>query len=205
MTDRPQKEDTQLAPEMEDLAQEIGQFMEYWGFKKVHGEIWCHLFLSKQGLDAAELMARLKISKALVSISLKELQEFQVIEEVGKTDRGTRLYVAKPDIVTPIVDTIRRRERRMMARIESAHSLLSRLPESERARMDIDWNRVNYLGQLIEIANAGLENLIKKKWQNFSEFFFLRRRYTSLNSRIGNHNNTHPSTNDSPEHREESH
>lgn len=179
--------------------------MEYWGFKKVHGEIWCHLFLSKQGLDAADLMARLNISKALVSISLKELQEFNVIEETGKSDRGTRLYAAKPDIVTPIVDTIRRRERRMMGRIQSAHTLLSGLPETERARLDIDWGRVAYLGQLIEIANAGLENLIGKKWQNFSEFFFLRRRYNSLHSRKQKNDSRHPANDRHPEQGEGSH
>lgn len=162
-----------IAPEMEHLAQEIGRFMEYWGFKRVHGEIWCHLFLAKNGLDAADLMARLKISKALVSISLKELQEFHVIEESGKSDRGTKLYYAKPDIVTPILETIRRRERRMMARIQSAHTLLQRLPEAERARLDIDWLRVDYMGQLIEWANRGLENLIKKKWNSLTKLFFL--------------------------------
>lgn len=165
-----------MPPEIEDLAQEIGQFMEYWGFKKVHGQIWCHLFLSTNGLDASDLMARLGVSKALVSISLKELQEFQVIEEAGKSERGTRVYCAKPDIVTPIVETIRRRERRMLSRMQAAHSLLEGLPETEKDEVDLNWERVRYLGQLIELASQGLENVIKKKWHMLGDLLYLKKK-----------------------------
>ena len=91
-----------ISPELEDLAHQIGEFMEYWGFKKVHGQIWCHLFLSSTPLDASELMSRLGISKALVSISLKELLKYEVIRESGKSDRGTRCYQATEDVMTPI-------------------------------------------------------------------------------------------------------
>lgn len=162
---------SKIPPELEDLANEIGQFMEYWGFKKVHGQIWCHLFLSKHGLDAAELMARLNVSKALISISLKELQEFDVIAEAGKSERGTRCYIARADLWTPVIETIRRRERRMMARMQSAHTLLLGMPEAEKQALDVDWSRVGFLGQLIEIASQSLENLVKKKWDVFSKFF----------------------------------
>lgn len=162
-------------PEVEDLAEQIGRFIEYWGFKKVHGQIWCHLYLSATPLDAAAIMAKVGISKALVSISLKELQEFGLIAEVGKSPRGTRTYQATDDVVSPILATIRRRERRLISRIESSYSLLSKLSAKELTRHDLNTKRMSYLGVLIKIANFGLDTIVQQKWQNFKAFMQLRR------------------------------
>ncbi|MGA3762246.1 ArsR family transcriptional regulator, partial [Bacillus velezensis] len=86
------------APELEDFAEQIGQFIEYWGFKRVHGRLWVHLMLSEAPLDASQLIRRLRVSKALVSMSLGDLLEYDVIEEAGKSARGTQLYRAREDV-----------------------------------------------------------------------------------------------------------
>lgn len=161
-------EDGKTLPELEEFAKQVGDFMEYWGFKKVHGQIWCHIYLSEHPLDAAELMRRLQISKALVSISLKELLDFGVLEEAGKSPRGTRLYRAREDLGAMILDTLRRRERKMMARILAAYSLLEKLDEDELVQHGIQRQRVGLLGALIRIVDQGLDQMIKK--QNGSIF-----------------------------------
>ncbi len=97
-------------PELEDLADQIGEFIHYWGFKRIHGRIWTHIYLAAKPLDAADLVRQMKISKALVSISLRELIDFEVIEEVGKSSRGTHLYRANPDILKVILSVLRQRE-----------------------------------------------------------------------------------------------
>lgn len=165
------KDDTRVLTELEEFASEVGQFMEYWGFKKVHGQIWCHIYLSQQPLDAAELMRRLSISKALVSISLKELQDFAVIEEAGKSERGTRLYKPREDLGATILDTLRRRERKMMARIRTSHSLLERLEPQELQSHGIERQKVALLGMLIRLVEQSLDQMIKK--QNGSVFELL--------------------------------
>jgi DNA-binding transcriptional regulator GbsR (MarR family) len=157
----PEKTQGRLPPEIEDLADQIGSFIEYWGFKKVHGQIWCHLSLSLKPLDASELRERLSVSKALVSVSLKELLEFGVIHECGKSERGTRLYRAVDDVMIPIIEILRRRERRMLSRIESAYHLLGRLSSEEALHANLDPLRVAYVGQLISLAGLGLDHLIK--------------------------------------------
>lgn len=166
-------------PELEDLANQIGRFIEYWGFKKVHGQIWCHIFLSSVPLDAGALISRINISKALVSISLKELQEFGLIEEVGKGPRGTRVYKATDDVVTPILTTIRRRERRLISRIESSYSLLAKINSTELEKNELNIKRMSYLGILIKIANFGLDTLVQQKWQNFKKLLSLKRKSKS--------------------------
>lgn len=57
-----------LPPELEDLANEVGDFICYWGFKKIHGRLWTHIYLARVPLDAGQLMQRLKVSKALISL-----------------------------------------------------------------------------------------------------------------------------------------
>ena len=167
------------SPELEDLSDQIGEFMEYWGFKKVHGQIWCHLFLSSQPLDAADLMQRLGISKALVSISVKELLKHGVILEAGKSDRGTRCYQATDDIMSPILETLRRREQRMISRVLGAHSLLSRQDPKDFKKMGIEAKKLQYLGEIIKLADASLENIIKKKWVGIADLFMFRNKLKS--------------------------
>ncbi len=165
------KEDPRILPELEEFASEVGQFMEYWGFKKVHGLIWSHIYLSQKPLDATELMRRLQISKALVSISLKELLDFAVIEEAGKSERGTRLYSAREDLGATILDTLRRRERKMMARIRTSHSLLERVETDELEFHGIEQRKVALLGMLIRLVEQSLDHMIKR--QNGSVFELL--------------------------------
>lgn len=156
------KDEWKNLPELEEFASQVGSFMEYWGFKKVHGQIWCHMYLSSEPLDASELMKRLDISKALVSISLKELLDFEVIEEAGKSPRGTRLYKAREDLRATILDTLRRRERKMMSRIMGAFTLLEKLDEAELEAHRIEQRRLEFLGMMIRMVDMSLDQMIKK-------------------------------------------
>lgn len=165
------KDEKKTLPELEEFANQVGSFMEYWGFKKVHGQIWCHIYLSDMPLDASELMRRLGISKALVSISLKELLDFEVIEEVGKSERGTRLYKAREDLGATILDTLRRRERKMMARILAAFSLLEKLDVGELQVNGIEQKRLHVLGLLIRMVDLSLDQMIRKQGGSLFDIF----------------------------------
>jgi DNA-binding transcriptional regulator GbsR (MarR family) len=152
---------TQYPHELDDLAEQVGNFIQYWGFKKVHGRIWTHLFVTDHPLDAGDLCKRLKISKALVSMSIADLLEYEVIQEVGKGDQGTIQYAANPDVTRVIFNVLRRRERKMMANIESAHQLLEKSADIDHASAQgLDSARIRYMGEMIGTAKAALEMLI---------------------------------------------
>jgi len=152
---------TQYPHELDDLAEQVGDFIQYWGFKKVHGRIWTHLFASDHPLDAGDLCKRLKISKALVSMSIADLLEYEVIQEVGKGEQGTLQYAANPDVTRVIFNVLRRRERKMMANIESAHQLLEKSADLDHAASQgLDAARIRYMGDMIGTAKAALETLI---------------------------------------------
>jgi DNA-binding transcriptional regulator GbsR (MarR family) len=157
------QDDMRVLPELEEFSNQVGTFMEYWGFKRVHGQIWSHIYLSESPLDAAGLMRKLQISKALVSISLKELLDFGVLEEAGKSARGTRLYRAREDLGATILDTLRRRERKMMSRILAASSLLEKLDDEELSRHGLERRKILFLGSLIRMVNQSLDHMIRKQ------------------------------------------
>ena len=150
-----------VLPELEDLANEIGDFIRYWGFKKVHGRLWTHIFLANEALDAAQLIQRLKVSKALISLSINELLRFDVILESRKSARGTQTYVANPDVLSVILNVLRRREKKMLARTESSHKMLACLRSEGLADARISHDRLDALGSMIRQAQESFNALLE--------------------------------------------
>ena len=146
--------------ELEVLAERIGDFVAYWGFKKIHGKIWTHLFTAKDPLDAAGLIRRLKISKALVSLTLKDLLHYRVVFEVGKSERGTILYRANQEVVEVIVNVLRQREKLLLKQIHSAHEKVLGLPQDDSLGLQICDTQVKTLGTLISQAETCLDQVI---------------------------------------------
>lgn len=163
---------TKVPPEIQELADQVGKFIHYWGFKQVHGRIWTHLYLSSEPLDAADLMERLDISKALVSISVADLLEYDVILEAGKSQDSTQLYRANPDLMTVIMRVLREREKKMLAQAATAVKQVSELSESEKAHWKVCPQNLNTLGDFILAGQAVLESIIGLKNLKFDDFSF---------------------------------
>ena len=147
-------------PQISDLANQVGNFLQYWGFKRVHGRIWTVLYLSKNHLDAAALRNRLKISKALVSLSMRDLLRYGVVEEVGKSRRGTTLYRATNDVRHAVVKVLQEREYEMVAKIANAHKECERLEPSDFSRLDIDGDRLKSLSEMISLASSLIRGVL---------------------------------------------
>ena len=145
---------------MKELSEMIGDFIRYWGFKQIHGRIWCLIYLSADPLDAGELMKCLGVSKALMSLSIKDLLEYEVIQEGEKTDRGTQTYIANPDVIGVITNVLRTRERKMLAQIKTSQNLVSDLPQSDIEASNINPDRLKQLGVMIEEAQDTLDGLL---------------------------------------------
>lgn len=163
--------DRQVPPELEDLAEKIGDFIQYWGFKKIHGRIWTHIFLAEEPLDAQTLICRLKVSKALMSFSLNDLLGYSVIEEAGKSARNTQLYRVNTDFISVILNVLRRREKRLLTTIEGSFRAFKDLPITEQKQLNVDPERVRCLGLLIKEAQSTLAGMLSlqavdfKQWQ----------------------------------------
>ena len=156
-----------VPPELSDVADQVGAFMEYWGFKTIHGRIWTHIFLSHEPLDAGSLIRRLDVSKALMSMSLAELLDHDVIQIAGKSEHGTTTYSANPDITHTITAVLRKRERRMLNRVSSA---AKSLPLSTEGEVRLSPERVQSLQSMIETAEQTLECLLSLKNFDFAQW-----------------------------------
>lgn len=147
-------------PEIDNLCELIGEFIQYWGFKNIHGKIWFHLFISQTPLDAKDLMARLNISKALVSISLRDLLIYDVIIEDKLSAEGTRTYIANSDIKTVVEQVLRSREKVMMGKIKGSFQNLKQVSSSELIDQDIQSKRLKELEKLISKGDKMLNTVM---------------------------------------------
>jgi HTH-type transcriptional regulator, glycine betaine synthesis regulator len=143
---------------MEAVAEQIGAFIQYWGFKKIHGRIWAHVFLAEKPVGTDELIRRLGVSKALMSMSIADLLAYDVIREAGKGPRGVVRYSANPDVTRVIFNVLRARERKMLASITESFKALRELPREQSAGLGIDPGRVDYLGEMIRMAEQALDS-----------------------------------------------
>ena len=149
-----------LAPEVLQLAHAVGQFIEYWGFKAIHGKVWTLLYLSKDPLSAVELSRKLQVSKALMSFSIAELLEYEVIKPVGKGIKRTLFFRANPQITSVILNVLRRRERPMMSEIESAFFRLQSHQSASLSSIQVDPEQLKSLGEWIQAGKSALDHLV---------------------------------------------
>lgn len=147
-------------PELDDLAEQVGAFIQYWGFKRIHGKIWTHLFLSETPLDATTLVRRLKVSKALVSFSVRDLLEYEVIQEVARGRGRTVYYRTNPDVTAVILNVLRLRERKMLSQVVVSAKQLDGATAEAHSEMKVNPEKIRELGEMAKSAQGFLDGLI---------------------------------------------
>jgi DNA-binding transcriptional regulator GbsR (MarR family) len=152
------------------LADQIGGFIEYWGFKKIHGQIWTHLYLSPTPLSAQDLIARLKVSKALISLSMKDLVDYRLVIQTDESlERKNKFYYANPDVFDVIRNVLETRETHMLRRAAEEFAVLNTMcsepvdpPLKGPAPTPIaELERLQSLGEMIHGAQTALKQLIE--------------------------------------------
>ncbi len=147
-------------PEIKELTKLVGLFIQYWGFKKIHGQIWAYIYLSKEPIDSTTLVKRLGVSKALVSLAIKDLLDYKVIRVSGPGLRRKILLESNPDQISVIVEVLKNRERLMLNRIKEA---CDKVKSNSNNGKDIDLNmdRLEEMTEMVSTAQDFLEHLIR--------------------------------------------
>ncbi len=141
-----------LAPELLKLESIVGLFMEYWGFKKIHGRIWTHLFTSKLPLDSIELMSRLKVSKGLMSIAIRDLLDYDVIKISHVGRHGSTFYRANTDLIAVISNVLKKRELKMLSDAKKASEDLLRIRPEKLNGFGLDIDKIQ---KVLELTTSG--------------------------------------------------
>ena len=145
---------------LKHLSLSIGDFIRYWGFRRVHGALWAQLYLSKKPLSCTDLVSRLDFSKALISPALEELLKLKLIEEGPAPNEKTKVYRAVDNFDAVIRHVLKTREAKMLQQI--TQNLIS-LQQSSLSSDQIDGGRLEALSQMIGSANVMLNLLISQK------------------------------------------
>lgn len=145
---------------LQSLSLSIGDFIRYWGFRRVHGAIWAQLYLCKDSLSCTDLAKRLNLSKSLISPALDELCHYKLIEEVPAPNEKTKLYKAAENINDVIQHVLKVRESEMLKKINSQFEDLSQKDIDTYA---LDKDRLSSLGEMILAANLMLQLMLNQK------------------------------------------
>ena len=141
-----------------EVAAAIGKLIEFWGFKKNMGRIWCILYLAPQGrLSAAELCETLSMSSGAVSMTTKELIDWGVIRKVWIPGERRDYYEPEVDIWNMVSRVFRERELRQIKNALKAFATAKKdLEDSDnKASPDNKEFVLKRLDSLEQLANVG--------------------------------------------------
>jgi DNA-binding transcriptional regulator GbsR (MarR family) len=150
-----------------EVIEGIGDFIEYWGFKKVHGKIWSLIFLTENPVDANYIMSQLGISKSLVSMSLKDLMAYNVVLEYSEK-MSTQHYVSNPNLSSVIMQVLMGREAKMLMKIKNSCDLMNCL-DKKALGPHISPARAKKLTKMVRTASAVLKTFFTLKQFSFKE------------------------------------
>lgn len=169
-------------PEIQ-VIETIGELIDFWGFSKHHGRIWALLYLREQPFSSPDIQDMLEMSAGLVSMSLKELQHWDVVQKVWVKGDRKDYYTANTDIWHTVTRVLREREYHLIQ--GSIHSLDDALGELETTtetdiltpeRLAYVKPRVQHLLELSETFAGFLNFLLTNAEANMND---LRDRMTS--------------------------
>lgn len=141
------------------LADQVGDFIEYWGFRKIEGRIWTYLFLSKTALNAEQLMQLTGISKAMLSLSLQQLLEYDVVRKAFPDRERGQAYIANPNVMEVIGQVLRTRERQLLGKIHSSYHCAKESLKAEPST-SIHPERLQFLGQMVKSSVKLLDSFL---------------------------------------------
>ena len=148
---------------LENIVDGIGSFIEYWGFRKIHGRIWGLLYLSTRPLSTPEVVQKLGVSKALASGAINELLDHNLIERVGQVKFGGITYEVTKSPAQVVREIIQQRELVLLDQIESHLSELDKMSLQEKEQLEINPESLKTLKFLTGIHKKIMHKICKKK------------------------------------------
>lgn len=145
---------------VQEMAELVGEFMRYWGFRNIHGELWTHLYLSKEPLSGTDLVERLGVSKALVSPALKELADEGLIYLAPKVNAKLKKYLAQEDVGQVIRGVLARREQPLIEKVAVKYEEICDNIQKSKEPSAIDRERLERVGRMVGMAQLATSFLL---------------------------------------------
>ncbi len=88
----------------------VGNVIEFWGFKRNQGRVWALLFLRGEALSAGGIQEQLGLSKGAVSMLIRDLESWSVIQRTRRPDKTGWCFEANTNLMEMVVRVLSRRE-----------------------------------------------------------------------------------------------
>ena len=144
-----------------NVCDRAGAFIEWWGFKAIHGRVWTLLALHTGSMPQNIIAQKLGVSRALVSQAISELSEYGLVQPVSSHRNSP--YEATVDVWPTISDILRTREWMLLesARVALESAITeARLQKAAGHRVDFDVEQMKMLMRMTESAQAFLKMIV---------------------------------------------
>ena len=155
---------------LNELIDGVGSFIEYWGFRKIHGRIWARIYVSDRPLSTPEIVSSLGVSKTLVSGALNELLEHKLVLKVGQVKFGGVTYIACPNPAEVVREVVRNRELILFEKIQSNLEELDSLNIQDSKALGINRESIKSLKILTGYHKKIANKLCKKNIKTFEDW-----------------------------------
>lgn len=161
---------------IQELINDVGSFIEYWGFRKIHGKVWAKVYLSSKPLSTPEIVEGLDVSKALISGAINELLEHGLIEREGQVKYGGITYVACSNPAQVVREVIKNRELVLFNKIQNNLSLIEKIDVKRSNELNLNKTSIKNLKELTGYHKKMAQSLSKKNFKTMDEWIgFMRR------------------------------
>lgn len=156
----------------ESMLDGLSQLADYLGFSKVMGQLYGVLLLSGEPMSLDDLLERLDISKASVSMNMRTLEQLGMVRQVwlrGKSDRR-KYYEAETDLLQIVTNIISRREMRDVDRalnvlqnnIETLHAAQAKLSPEDKETAALYIDRITRIQALFRFAQLVITSILSR-------------------------------------------
>lgn len=156
--------------DLRSVAESIGNFIEYWGFRNIHGRIWALAFLAPEPITTEEIMDRLDVSKGLVSRAISELIEHKLLIVEGTCGFGRRKYIASEDVGSVVHDVLRQREQVLLEETSRNIERLADYSSEDLLMVGVGAKKLAQLKGLTKENESLLKAFLKKRFKTMAEW-----------------------------------
>jgi DNA-binding transcriptional regulator GbsR (MarR family) len=150
-----------LAPWEAMAVEAVGNVIEFWGFKRNQGRVWALLYLRGEPMTAGEIERELDLSKGGVSMLLRDLERWGVIQRVRHPQDTVWRYGAETDLVRMVTHVIEEREAGFVARIRADLAEARRLAQATGGVAAERLQRLEKMATLAEHVEKAIRLFIK--------------------------------------------
>lgn len=160
-----------LSPLNQAFVSHFGEMGSRWGINRTVGQIYALLFLSPRPLNADDIAEKLEFSRSNVSMGLKELEGWRLVQ-LRRVPGDRREYFSTPEDIWVILRTLveERKRREIDPTLTMLRDIIMETPSNEderhaQARMrqmhEVIELLTNWFGEVERLENKSLIQLLK--------------------------------------------